>query len=95
MELVLLRMIVSAPRLPSITEPVMEAGTINTGDVVSALAAINGGFGDAASDIDGVVTTVGLDHRAGGQIASQRDGVSTVSGGIEQEAAATKNGCSL
>ena len=48
-----------------------------------------------ASDVDGVVTTVGLDHRAGAQIAIDGDGVSSISGGIEQETTTTEDGCAL
>ena len=62
-------MIVSAPRLPSITELGNRSSTNTSGDVVSALTTVNSGFNDAAADHDGVIATVGLDHRAGAQIA--------------------------
>ena len=69
MEVVLFNMMESAPRLPEITDwEMVEA--INTGDEVSALTTVNGGVKDAAANHDGVVTTIGLNHRACAQIAN-------------------------
>ena len=42
-----------------------------------------------------IIATIGLNHRASAQIALDTDGVSSISGGIKEETAATEDGCSF
>ena len=87
---------VSAPRLPEITDWEMLVEAVFSGDEVSALTTVDGGFKDAAANHDGVIATIGLNHRASAQIALDTDGVSSISGGIKKgKPPPPKMGCSF